>query len=60
MLFRSELAKKSFGGGSGARDLRNAIRREVEDKIAAMLVERGGISAVGVTAKEGGLLVEAI
>ena len=55
-----ELAKKSFGGKSGARDLRNAIRREVEDKIAAMLVERGGISAVGVTAKEGGLLVEAI
>ncbi len=54
-----ELAKKSFGGKSGARDLRNAIRREVEDKIAAMLVERGGISAVGVTAKEGGLLVEA-
>ena len=55
-----ELAKKSFGGKSGARDLRNAIRREVEDKIEAMLVERGGISAVGVTAKEGGLLVEAI
>ncbi len=54
-----ELAKKSFGGKSGARDLRNAIRREVEDKIAAMLVERGGINAVGVTAKEGGLLVEA-
>ncbi len=32
------LAKKSIGGKSGARDLRNVIRKEVEDKIATVLV----------------------
>lgn len=54
------LAEKSFGGKSGARDLRNAIRREVEDKIASLLVERGGVSAVAVTARDGELRVEAL
>ena len=33
------LAKKTHGGKRGARDLRSAIRREVEDVIAAKLVE---------------------
>lgn len=33
------LAKNSIGGKSGARDLRNLIRREVEDKIASSLIE---------------------
>ena len=33
------LAKKSINGKSGARDLRNLIRREVEDKIANIIVE---------------------
>ncbi len=33
------LAKKTHGGKRGARDLRSAIRREVEDAIAAKLVE---------------------
>lgn len=33
------LAKKSINGKSGARDLRNLIRREVEDKIASLIVE---------------------
>lgn len=32
------LAEKSYGGKSGARDLRNLIRREVEDKIAEAIV----------------------
>lgn len=35
----SYLAKKSINGKSGARDLRNLIRREVEDKIASLIVE---------------------
>ena len=30
------LAEKAFGGKRGARDLRNAVRREVEDKIASL------------------------
>ena len=33
------LAAKAYGGKRGARDLRNTVRREVEDKIAALLVE---------------------
>ena len=34
------LAEKAFGGKRGARDLRNAIRREGEDRIASQIVER--------------------
>jgi len=34
------LAGNAFGGVRGARDLRNLIRREVEDKLASMLVDR--------------------
>ena len=33
------LAEKSFGGKSAARDLRNLIRKDVEDKIALELIE---------------------
>ena len=33
------LAKKAFGGQRGARDLRNLIRRRVEDQIASLMVE---------------------
>ena len=34
------IAKKSIGGKSGARDLRNYIRREVEDKLASEIIDR--------------------
>ena len=34
------LAKQAFGGKRGARDLRIAVRRVVEDKIASLIVER--------------------
>lgn len=37
------LSNKSFGQKNGARDLRNTIRREIEDKIASILVENQGI-----------------
>ena len=33
------LAKHAIGGKSGARDLRNLIRRKVEDQIASLVVE---------------------
>lgn len=48
------LAKKSYGGQSGARDLRNLIRKEVEDKIAGAIVDSrdGIITAINVTADE--------
>lgn len=35
------LAKKALGGKRGARDLRRVIRREVEDPIASLIVDRG-------------------
>ena len=35
------LAEKSIGGKSGARDLRNNIRRMVEDQIASLIVQCG-------------------
>ena len=56
------LAEKSLGGKSGARDLRNHIRREVEDRIASLLVERGegAVSGVALTAAGGALQLEAI
>ena len=34
------LAEKAYGGKRGARDLRNVIRREVEDKVASLIVDR--------------------
>ncbi len=38
------LAKKSIGGSSGARDLRNLIRKEVEDKISMKIIENGSFN----------------
>jgi len=35
----AELAKESVGGTRGARDLRNTIRRKVEDKIAEKIID---------------------
>ena len=55
------LAEHSHGGERGARDLRNQVRRQVEDKIAALLVERCDDlpAAISVTAGEESLLVTA-
>ncbi len=48
------LAKHSVGGKSGARDLRNLIRRQVEDKIASLIVENADapIAGISVTADD--------
>ncbi len=56
------LAEKSFKGKSGARDLRNNIRRMVEDKIAEEIVQKGEteISCVSVEVLEELLKVTAI
>ncbi len=56
------LAKKAFGGKSGARDLRNLIRKEVEDKIAAAIVESrtGQIAAINVTADDNDIRLEVL
>ena len=56
------LAKKAVGGGSGARDLRNLIRKEVEDKITSELIAagEGGLSGIAISADENGLKIETI
>ncbi len=48
------LAVHAVGGKSGARDLRNLIRRQVEDRIASLIVEHSedSISGISVTADE--------
>ena len=56
------LAEKSIHGQSGARDLRNNIRRMVEDKLAMALVERGegAISSVALSVQDGELRQEVL
>ena len=56
------LAEKSIRGQSGARDLRNNIRRMVEDKLAMALVERGegAISGVALSVQDGELRQEVL
>ena len=56
------LAHKAYGGRSGARDLRNLIRKEVEDKIASAIVDSrtGSIAGIHVSADEEGIKLEVI
>ena len=56
------LAEKSCNGQSGARDLRNLIRKEVEDKITEQMIlhGEGGISAISLSADGDTLTVETI
>ncbi len=46
----SEIASQSVDGPRGARDLRNVIRRNVEDVITERIVNSNGIKAVNLTA----------
>ena len=59
---RRYLAKKAFGGPSGARDLRNLIRKEVEDKIASAIVDSrtGILTAVNLTVGDDKLVLETL
>ncbi len=54
------LAKKCENSTRGARDLRNAIRRNVEDKIANLIVENAEtpLSNVTLSAENGEILVD--
>mgnify|MGYP003291219947 CR=1 FL=1 len=53
------LARKCAGGKRGARELRNAIRRDIESKIVDIIVEssEGSISGISVTEKDGELVI---
>ncbi len=56
------LAEKAYGGNSGARDLRNLIRREVEDKIAQTMIDfkDGVLSAIHLYVEDGNLAIKSI
>ena len=55
------LAKKSCDGKSGARDLRNTIRREVEEKIASAMIDSAtALSAMNVTSDGEKIILETI
>ena len=53
------IAEKSTGGNSGARDIRNYIRHNVEDKIAGEIVAKGEgfLSAVELTVENNELTI---
>lgn len=53
------IASKAYGGKYGGRDIRRVIRKELEDKVADLVVEKGegGISEVNVSSKAGELVV---
>ena len=48
------LAKKGHGGSRGARDLRNLIRKEIEDEIANIIIDNAdaGVDAIAAEIKE--------
>ncbi len=49
------LAEKSEGGSRGARDLRNLIRKEIEDSIADIIIDNADspVSAIAAEVKDG-------
>ncbi len=51
------LAQKSEGGSRGARDLRNLIRKEIEDEIANIIIDNADspVCAIAIDVKEGSL-----
>ena len=44
------IAKKSFGGKFGGRDIRRVIRKELEDEVASLIIESGetGIGGINI------------
>ena len=52
------ICDKADGGKFGARDIRRVIRKEVEDKIAEVIVDNVALSKVHVTAENGEIKVE--
>lgn len=46
------VAENAFGKTYGARDIRRVIRKEIEEKIADIIIEHGGnIAGIGITAE---------
>lgn len=56
------IAKLAYSEKYGARDIRRVIQKEVEDKIANLIIDSGVIKlrSINVTAKDGNVVVEGI
>lgn len=56
------IAKMAYDVKYGARDIRRVIQKEVEDKIASLIIDSGEIKlrSINVTAREGKLVVEGV
>lgn len=56
------LADNAHGGKRGARDLRNAVRREIEDSIASLIVEQRNttISGIALSVENGRIVLNAL
>lgn len=50
----AKLAELSFGGKFGARDIRKIIRKDIEDKIASIIIDGAGgkIAGISITAED--------
>ena len=53
------VGRKAFGGKFGGRDVRKVVRKEIEDKVANLIVDTDGmISEISIRADEDQLIVE--
>lgn len=53
------IAEQSFGKSYGARDIKRVIRKEIEEKVADIIIEKNGnIAGIGVTADDGKIKVD--
>lgn len=53
------VAEKSFGKVYGARDIRRVIRKEIEEKIADIIIDRNGkVAGIGITSDNGEIKVD--
>lgn len=53
------VAEEAFGKSYGARDIRRVIRKEIEEKIADIMIEKNGnIAGIGITAENGKIKVD--
>lgn len=52
------ICDKANGGQFGARDIRRVIRKEVEDKIAQVIIDNVPVSSIKVTAQDGEIKIK--
>ena len=53
------VAEKSFGKVYGARDIRRVIRKEIEEKIADIIIDKNGkVAGIGITSENGAIKVD--